>query len=76
MALLQELFVKYVDYDIVDLQPEEFEAFARFCDPGDAMLQQWSQYEFIQYVKQRFQVFRMLPRSLSGSDMDYHLDGE
>jgi len=75
-ALLQELFVKYVDYDIVDLQPEEFEAFALFCDPGDAMLQQWSQYEFIQYVKQRFQVFRMLPRSLSGSDMDYHLDGE
>jgi hypothetical protein len=72
--LLQELFTKYVDYDIVDLEPWEFDAFARFCDPGDAMLKQWSQYEFIQYVKQRYQVFRMMPRDLPAGDMEYHLD--
>lgn len=72
--LLQELFVKYVDYDIVELEPWEFDAFARFCDPGENLLKQWSQYEFIQYVKQRYQVFRMLPRSLPAEDMDYHLD--
>lgn len=73
-ALLQELFVKYVDYDIVDLETSEFEAFARFCDPGDALLQQWSQYEFILYVKQRYQLFRMLPRDLPGEEMEYHKD--
>jgi hypothetical protein len=72
--LLQELFTKYVDYDIVDLEPWEFEEFARFCDPGDDLLQRWSQYEFILYVKQRYQVFRMMPRALPAGEMDYHLD--
>ena len=36
--------------------------------PGSVILEdsieQWSQYEFILYVKQRYQVFRMLPREL------------
>lgn len=72
--LLQELFVKYVDFDIVALEPWEFDAFARFCDPGDALLKTWSQYEFILYVKQRYQVFRMMPRSLPADELDYHLD--
>jgi hypothetical protein len=58
----------------VDLETPEFEAFARFCDPGDALLQQWSQYEFILYVKQRYQLFRMLPRDLPGEEMEYHKD--
>lgn len=73
-ALLQELFVKYVDYDIVDLERWEFESFARFCDPGEDALKHWSQYEFILYVKQRYQVFRMLPRNLPAEEFDYHLD--
>ena len=72
--LLQELFIKYVDYDIVELEPWEFEAFARFCDPGDDLLKRWSQYEFILYVKQRYQVFRMMPRELPAGEMEYHLD--
>lgn len=75
-ALLQELFVKYVDYQIVDLETSEFEAFARFCDPGDALLKSWTQYEFIQYVKQRYQLFRMLPRDLPAEEMEYHLDDD
>lgn len=75
-ALLQELFVKYVDYQIVDLETNEFEAFARFCDPGDALLKSWTQYEFIQYVKQRYQLFRMLPRDLPAEEMEYHLDDD
>lgn len=72
--LLQELFVKYVDYDIVELEPWEFDEFTRFCDPGDDMLKRWSQYEFILYVKQRYQVFRMMPRDLPADELDYHLD--
>jgi|TARA_B110000116_G_scaffold211692_1_gene187569 hypothetical protein len=72
--LLQELFVKYVDYDIVQLKPHEFKAFAEFCDPGDELLQMWSQYEFILYVKRQFTLFRMLPQRLDESDYQYDLD--
>jgi hypothetical protein len=72
--LLQELFVKYVDYDIVQLKPNEFKAFAEFCDPGDELLKTWSQYEFILYVKRQFTLFRMLPQRLDESDFQYDLD--
>ena len=41
---------------------------------GETALKQWSQYEFILYVKQRYQVFRMLPRELPAEELDYHLD--
>lgn len=73
-ALLQELFTKYVDYEIVDLESWEFDAFARFCDPGEDALKRWSQYDFILYIKQRYQVFRMMPRTMPAGDMEYHLD--
>jgi len=73
-ALLRELFVKYVDYEIIDLEPEAFESFIAFCDPGDVMLQTWSQYEFIQYVKQRFRVFKSLPSRLNEGDYQYQMD--
>lgn len=73
-ALLLELFIKYVDYEIIDLEPEEFDAFIAFCDPGDVMLQTWSQYEFIQYVKQRFRLFVTLPDRLDDGDYQYQLD--
>ena len=72
--LLRELFVKYVDFDIIDLEPEEFDAFIAFCDPGDVMLQTWSQYEFIQFVKQRFRLFVALPDRLDEGDYQYQLD--
>lgn len=72
--LLRELLVKYVDYEIIDLEEPEFDAFIAFCDPGDEMLQVWSQYEFIQYVKQRFRLFSTLPSRLDEGDYQYHLD--
>ena len=72
--LLQELFVKYVNYDIVQLRPEEFSDFAAFCDPGDELLQKWTQYEFILYVKRQFVLFKMLPRKFDEGDYRYDLD--
>lgn len=72
--LLRELFVKYVDYEIIDLDPTEFEAFIDYCDPGDVMLQTWSQYEFILYVKQRFRIFVSLPSRLNDGDYQYQMD--
>lgn len=73
-ALLRELFVKYVNYEIILLEPDEFDAFIAFSDPGDELLQAWTQYEFIRYIQQRFELFRALPSRLEDSDYQYHLD--
>lgn len=72
--LLRELFIKYVDYDIISLNAFEFDAFIAFCDPGDELLQEWTQYEFIRYIQQRFELFRGLPSKLNESDYQYQLD--
>ena len=72
--LLQELFSKYVDYDIIQLAPHEFKDFAEFCDPGDDLLQEWTQYEFILYVKRQFAIYKMMPQKLDDSDYQYDTD--
>ena len=72
--LLQELFSKYVDYDIIQLAPHEFKDFAEFCDPGDELLKEWTQYEFITYVKRQFAIYKMMPRKLGESDYQYNTD--
>jgi len=72
--LLQELFSKYVDYEIIQLDPNEFKSFAEFCDPGDELLKEWSQYDFITYVKRQFAIYRMMPRKLDDSDYQYNTD--
>ena len=72
--LLRELFVKYVNYEIILLEPDDFDAFIAFSDPGDDLLQSWTQYEFIRYIQQRFELFRTLPSRLDDSDYQYHLD--
>lgn len=72
--LLRELFVKYVNYEIILLEADEFDAFIAFSDPGDELLQSWTQYEFIRYIQQRFELFRALPSRLDDSDYQYHLD--
>lgn len=73
-ALLRELFAKYVDYDIIHLADSDFQAFIEFSDPGDDLLQTWSQYEFILYIKQRFDRFQGLPTRLDDADYQYQLD--
>lgn len=59
-ALLKELFRKYVDYDIIQLNNDEFDRFIDFCRVSDEFLKGSTQYDFIMYVKKRFEVFRML----------------
>jgi hypothetical protein len=58
--LLKELFRKYVDNDIIQLNSVEFDDFVDFCGVSDAFLKNSSQYDFIMYVKKRFEVFRMM----------------
>ena len=59
-ALLKELFRKYVDADIIQLSNEEFDDFIDFCGVSESFLKNSTQYDFIMYVKKRFEVYRMV----------------
>lgn len=58
--LLKELFTKYVNYDIISLPPEQFDAFIDFINVSDEFMKRTSQYDFIMYVKARYQHFKQL----------------
>jgi hypothetical protein len=55
--LLKELFQKYVDYNIINLNNEQFDAFVDFCNVSDEFLKNTSQYDFIMYIKYKFNQF-------------------
>ncbi|MFN4234830.1 MAG: hypothetical protein ACK4IK_08495 [Bacteroidia bacterium] len=55
--LLKELFQKYVDYNIINLTNEQFDAFIDFCNVSDDFLKYTSQYDFIMYIKYKFNQF-------------------
>ena len=70
-SLLKELFVKYVSYDIIDLQHEEFEDFIDFISVSEGQMKKMSQYEFIVFTKRRYQAFVKTP-SILRQDLDTH----
>jgi len=72
--LLRELLGKYVDYEIVDLEPVEFDAFVEFMDPGEAVLKALTQYEFILWTRERFTAWKARPERLEGTDFEYQWD--
>ena len=59
-SLLKELFRKYVDADIIQLDNSEFDEFIDFCGVSDEFLKTSTQYEFIMYVKKRFEVYSLI----------------
>lgn len=59
-SLLKELFRKYVDADIIQLDNSEFDEFIDFCNVSDEFMKNSTQYDFIMYIKKRFEVFRMI----------------
>ena len=59
-SLLKELFRKYVAADIIQLDNNEFDEFIDFCGVSDEFLKTSTQYEFIMYIKKRFEVFSMI----------------
>ena len=59
-SLLKELFRKYVDSDIIQLDNAEFDEFIDFCGVSDEFMKSSTQYDFIMYIKKRFEVFRMM----------------
>lgn len=56
--LLKELFQQYVDHDIIQLKEDEFYEFINFCNVSEEFMQQSTQYEFIQYVKMKYRLYK------------------
>jgi hypothetical protein len=74
-ALLKELFHLYVDYDIIDLTNEEFDAFIDFMHVSDEFIRQSSQYEFLIFVKEEFQQYKIWRRGRrEWKDEDFNYD--
>jgi hypothetical protein len=59
-ALLKELLYKYVQYDIINLSDESFDDFIDFCRVPDEVMQGLSQYEFLLYVKKKYELYTSL----------------
>jgi hypothetical protein len=59
-ALLKELLQKYVEYDIINLNDEAFDDFIDFCAVPDAVIKGLTQYEFLLYVKKKYELYTSL----------------
>ena len=59
-ALLKQLLVNYVAHDIINLNDDEFEDFISFSNVSESYLKRASQYDFCIYIKQKFDVYRMM----------------
>lgn len=59
-ALLKELLQKYVEYDIINLSDESFDDFIDFCAVPDAVVKGLTQYEFLLYVKKKYELYSSL----------------
>jgi hypothetical protein len=64
--LLKELFVKYVQHDIIDLETSQFDDFIDFCRITDEQMKRMSQYDFIMYIKDRYHIYSIV------RDEDYY----
>ncbi|MCO6484079.1 MAG: hypothetical protein J5I62_14945 [Flavobacteriales bacterium] len=58
--LLRELLEQYVDYGIINLSDESFDDFIDFCNVPDEVIKGLSQYDFLMYVKKKYQLYTSL----------------
>jgi hypothetical protein len=75
--LLKELFRLYVDYQIIELNNEEFDSFVDYLNVSDEFMINSSQYDFLIYVRDRFKDYKVQLRQkkqLQGSDFEYDKD--
>ena len=59
-ALLRELLKKYVEYDIINLSDAAFDDFIDFCRVPDEVIKGLSQYDFLMYVKKKYELYTSL----------------
>ena len=60
--LLKELLHRYVAWEIIDLEDEEFDRFVDFCSVPEDFMKTSTQYDFIEFIKGKFYVFRALEK--------------
>lgn len=58
--LLRELLKQYVDYGIINLSDESFDDFIDFCNVPEDVLKGLSQYDFLVYVKKKYELYTSL----------------
>lgn len=58
--LLKELLKQYVEYDIINLSDEAFDDFIDFCAVPDEVIRGLTQYEFLLYVKKKYELYASL----------------
>lgn len=58
--LLRELLHKYVEYEIINLGDESFDDFIDFCAVPDDVIKGLSQYDFLIYVKKKYELYTSL----------------
>lgn len=58
--LLKELLYKYVEYDIINLSDESFDDFIDFCAVPDEVIKGLSQYEFLMFVRKKYELYTSL----------------
>ena len=58
--LLKELLSRYVADDIISLSNDEFEHFIDFCDVSEAFMKSSTQYDFMVYIKRKFEMFEAM----------------
>ncbi|MBZ0204945.1 MAG: hypothetical protein K8H89_01375 [Flavobacteriales bacterium] len=58
--LLRELLQQYVDYGIINLSDESFDDFIDFCAVPEEVIKGLSQYDFLIYVKKKYQLYTSL----------------
>lgn len=59
-ALLRELLQQYVDHGIINLSDESFDDFIDFCAVPEEVIKGLSQYDFLVYVKKKYQLYTSL----------------
>ena len=68
--LLKELFEKYVDYDIIQLENNEFDDFIDYCNVSEYFLKNSSQYDFLVHIKRRFGEYQNSPVWIKHKGLD------
>lgn len=58
--LLKELLQEYVDNGIINLSDESFDDFIDFCNVPEQVLKELSQYDFLVYMKKKYQLYTSL----------------
>jgi hypothetical protein len=55
--LLKELLAHFVADGIISMDNNEFDHFVDFCDVSEAFMKEATQYEFMTYIKNRYELF-------------------